>query len=137
MQGGGRGPAVVPGQPERSLLIQAVGHTHEKLKMPPKKQLSPQQVADLTQWIKDGAAWPKARVPASVGKYTAEYDRLRKTHWAWQPLREVPVPGVRDGSWARADRPSWSIALLSKFWHSVSSGQNWRSWRLVMRPFSW
>src|SRR5438105_2815815 len=40
LQGGGRGPAVVPGQPEKSLLLQAVGHTHQKLKMPPNKKLS-------------------------------------------------------------------------------------------------
>ncbi|MCI0457673.1 MAG: PSD1 and planctomycete cytochrome C domain-containing protein [Gemmataceae bacterium] len=112
LQGGGRGPAVVPGQPGKSLLIQAVGHTHQKLKMPPKKQLSAQQIADLTQWIKDGAAWPRARVPASVGKYTAEYDRLRKTHWAWQPLREVPVPVVRDTSWARGEIDRYILARL-------------------------
>src|SRR6516225_6317380 len=39
LQGGGRGPAVVPGNPEKSLLLRAVAHTHPKLKMPPKKQL--------------------------------------------------------------------------------------------------
>ena len=32
--GGDSGPAVVPGEPEKSLLIQAVTHTHERLKMP-------------------------------------------------------------------------------------------------------
>src|SRR5438105_5969349 len=37
LKGGGRGPAIMPGQPEKSLLIQAVSHTHPKLKMPPKK----------------------------------------------------------------------------------------------------
>src|SRR5947209_4396442 len=41
--GGGRGPAIVPGQPEKSLLLQAVAHTHPKLKMPPEKHLSAAQ----------------------------------------------------------------------------------------------
>src|SRR2546425_7213727 len=47
--GGGRGPAVVPGDPDKSLLMQAVRYTHAKLKMPlpPAKQLSAEEIADL------------------------------------------------------------------------------------------
>jgi cytochrome c553 len=56
INGGGRGPAIVPGNPEKSLLLQAVKQTHKQLKMPPKKHLSDQEIADLTQWIKDGRA---------------------------------------------------------------------------------
>src|SRR5262245_61602763 len=41
--GGGRGPAVVPGHPEKSLLIKAVHYADKKLQMPPKKQLSDEQ----------------------------------------------------------------------------------------------
>src|SRR5262249_16208458 len=101
--GGGRGPAIVPGHPEKSLLLQAVRHTHKDVKMPPKKHLSDQQIADLTQWIKDGAAWPKARLPASVAKIDPAYAKLRKEHWAWQPLRQVKSPAVRDTAWPRSD----------------------------------
>jgi hypothetical protein len=57
--------------------------------MPPKKQLAVEDVAILEQWIKDGAAWPQARVPASLGKPRPEYEALRKNHWAWQPLGAV------------------------------------------------
>jgi len=103
IQGGGRGPALVPGQPEKSLLIQAVRHTHKKLKMPPKKHLSDQQILDLTKWIKDGAAWPAVRVPASIGRPNAKYAKLRREHWAWQPIRAVTIPAVRDTSWPRTD----------------------------------
>src|SRR5262245_46310754 len=42
IQGGSRGPAIVPGDPEQSRLIQAVRYTDDELKMPPKKQLSEQ-----------------------------------------------------------------------------------------------
>src|SRR5258706_6346632 len=48
LNGGGRGPAVVPGQPEKSLLLKAVLHTDAKVKMPPEKHLSAEQIADLT-----------------------------------------------------------------------------------------
>lgn len=99
VHGGGRGPAIVPGQPEKSLLIQAVTGRHRQVKMPLKKPLSATEIADLSSWIKDGAAWPKPRVPASLGRHTAEYDKHRKEHWAWQPLRDVNLPEVKDSSW--------------------------------------
>src|SRR5262245_6440250 len=57
LRGGDHGPAVVPGQPDRSLLIRAVqfqGDFH----MPPKEKLKPRQVADLVEWVKRGAPWP-------------------------------------------------------------------------------
>ena len=78
--GGGRGAAIVPGHPEKSLLIAAVRKTHAEVKMPPKKELSEAQIADLMQWIKDGAAWPKPRVPAAIGRTNPEYEKHRKQH---------------------------------------------------------
>ncbi len=112
IHGGGRGPAVVPGQPHKSLLIQAIRHTHAKLKMPPKKHLSDQEIADLTRWITDGAAWPKPHVPASIGRPSADYERLRKQHWAWQPLRETRPPQVMEDSWPRDDLDRFILARL-------------------------
>src|SRR5687768_13400510 len=57
LAGGTRGPAIVPGKPAESLLVRAIGHG-ETLQMPPKKKLAPAEIAELTKWIKDGAAWP-------------------------------------------------------------------------------
>src|SRR5262249_52146416 len=112
IRGGDTAPAIVPGKPEKSLLLQAVKQTHEKIKMPPKKQLSEEQIADLTKWIADGAAWPPVRVPASVGKPNPEYDRLRKEHWAWQPLAETKPPAVKDTAWVRDDIDRFILAKL-------------------------
>ena len=112
IRGGERGPAVVPGQPEKSLLIQAVRQTHNKVKMPPKKHLSAEEIADLTQWIKDGAAWPQVALPASLGKYQAKYETLRKEHWAWQPLRDGQAPPVHDATWPRDDIDRFILAAL-------------------------
>ena len=92
IQGGGRGPAVIPGDPEKSRLIQAIRQTNDGLKMPPKKKLTDEEIADLAKWIADGAAWPEPKLPASVGKSEAEYEKLRKEHWAWQPLRQAQLP---------------------------------------------
>ena len=58
LRGGNSGAAIEPGNPEESLLIQAVSHTHERLRMPPTGQLEPHEIEDLKQWIRTGANWP-------------------------------------------------------------------------------
>jgi Planctomycete cytochrome C len=59
LAGGDTGPAVTPGQPEKSLLIEAIGYENSDLQMPPKKgtgkKLSDEQIALLTEWVKMGA----------------------------------------------------------------------------------
>src|SRR5439155_24543682 len=56
LRGGGRGPAIVPGNPVASILIQAV-RQDGALTMPPGGKLSATDIATLTQWIKRGAPW--------------------------------------------------------------------------------
>src|SRR3954469_23916843 len=59
LKGGETGPAVIPGEPEKSLLIKAVGYADKELQMPPKnKKLSDRQIADLRIWIQMGVPWP-------------------------------------------------------------------------------
>src|SRR5262245_16132151 len=57
-QGGDRGPALVPEDPDKSLLIRAVRYTDEELRMPPKSRLSEEQIQDLITWVKMGAPGP-------------------------------------------------------------------------------
>ena len=60
LRGGDSGPAVIPGQPEKSLLMQVIRHEIIDMQMPPKKaKLSDQQIADMAQWIKDGCTDPR------------------------------------------------------------------------------
>ncbi len=110
--GGNRGPAVVPGRPGESLLLQAVRRTHAKLKMPPDSRLTDAEIADLARWIEEGAAWPRTELPSSLGRYAARYAELRKTHWAWQPLRPAGVPPVRAAAWPRSDVDRFLLAKL-------------------------
>jgi Planctomycete cytochrome C len=56
LRGGESGPAISPGNPERSLLIQAVRH-QGRFHMPPKGKLPAETVADLVEWVKRGAPW--------------------------------------------------------------------------------
>jgi len=113
LTGGNTGPAVVPGDPGKSLLLRRVTQTDPKRRMPADgPALTAEQVADLTTWIKDGAAWPALRVPASIGAAKPEYDRLRKEHWAWRPLTDPKVPAVRGAAWPRDDIDRFLLAGL-------------------------
>lgn len=59
MEGGSRGRVIVPGDPERSLLIAAVRHTDPQLKMPmAAPKLAPAEIAALVAWVKAGAVTP-------------------------------------------------------------------------------
>lgn len=113
IEGGRRGPAIKPGEPGDSLLIQAVRHKGG-LEMPPKKQLSDEQIADLEQWIRDGAAWPSIELPESLGKSKPEYDKLRKEHWAWQPLGDAVPPQVRDEGFVFNEVDRFILAALDQ-----------------------
>jgi cytochrome c553 len=113
LTGGGRGPAVVPGHPEKSLMIQAVQQTG-KLKMPQGKQLTESQIATLSKWIKDGAVWPRAELPGSLGAHKAKYERLRKEHWAWQPLTNPKTPAVKNADWALDDIDRFLLAKVQE-----------------------
>src|SRR5947209_3433259 len=98
LHGGDGGPAVVPGQPERSRLVTAVGYADVDLQMPPKGKLPDAAVADLTEWVRRGAPWPQEdSAKATAGGF--DLARRRAEHWAWRPVRPAEPPGVRDGHW--------------------------------------
>ena len=90
LKGGKTGPAVVPGKPEESLLIQAVAHTNEKMKMPLGAARMPDsEIAVLTDWIKAGAYWPEVKVAATPGKGKYVITEEQRKFWAFQPVRKV------------------------------------------------
>jgi hypothetical protein len=88
LKGGKTGPAVVPGKPEESLLIQAVTHANEKMKMPLGAPRMPDgEIAVLTEWIKAGAYWPEGKaVSTGKGKYVITGEQRK--FWAFQPFHK-------------------------------------------------
>ncbi len=94
LKGGDSGPALDPGDPEKSLLIKAVRHTDKELQMPHKdKKLTDAQIADLVTWVKMGAPYPRAS-ESRTGGIAAK----AKSWWAFQPVRPPKVPGAADGN---------------------------------------
>jgi len=96
LKGGDTGPAIVPGDPQKSLLVHAISYDPDGYKMPPTGKLSDEAIAALTEWVRRGAPWP---MESSAAAATAKkFDlRERATHWAFQPLRHEPPPDIRTG----------------------------------------
>ena len=107
-KGGENGPALVPGDPEHSLLIKAVRYTDEHLQMPPKdKKLPALQIQNLEAWIKMGAPDPRTGAPASAAPMMDP-----KSHWAFKPLVAPPVPAVKGQSQVQAPVDAFLLARL-------------------------
>jgi len=83
LNGGSRGPAIVPGNASESLLMTSVRRVSD-LKMPPGKQgLSDEDVATLAKWVDEGAPWPEGTAAASAKNF-------------WWSFRKPEKPAVPD-----------------------------------------
>ncbi|MGH7172104.1 MAG: PSD1 and planctomycete cytochrome C domain-containing protein [Gemmataceae bacterium] len=112
MTGGDLGPTFVPGKPEESLLIKAVRHEDE-LKMPPKKKLAKEQIADLTKWVRMGAPWPGSDAAPSIpGKRPFQISERDRAHWAFQAIKRPPIPAVKNQQWVRNPIDAFILAKL-------------------------
>lgn len=101
-KGGKSGPAIVPGQPDRSLLITAVRYTDPEVQMPPKgEKLAEVDIANLAKWVEMGAPDPRTGSTGAVARPGSA--GASKEHWAFQAVKRpaIPAPVV-----AAADRGS-------------------------------
>ena len=113
LKGGQHGPAVVPGDPAKSLLITAV-HQSTSLKMPKGGKLNVQEVADLTQWVKQGATWPTS-APGTVLSASVKSGIItpkQRAFWSFQPLKVEPPPTVKDDHWSSSPIDKIVLAKL-------------------------
>ncbi len=118
LKGGESGPAVVPGNPDLSLLVEAVNYAGPE--MPPTGKLAPEKIAVLTRWVSLGAPWPSGGRSAAHATSIVASNVLRSTltaadraFWSLQPLRKPPVPARREPS--AADWDDWSRNVIDRF----------------------
>jgi hypothetical protein len=92
LKGGSRGPAIVAGEADKSVLILAVTHQHPTLRMPKgEAKLSDDAIADLRRWINEGAVWPAATTAKNNYVIKPEH----KAFWSFQPIVKSAPPSVR------------------------------------------
>ena len=112
LHGGDTGPALEPGKPDDSLIIEAVSYTDADLQMPPKgDRLSSQQVADLKEWVRRGAPDPRSLV--AKGSSSA-YAGVGREHWSFLPVRKQTVPTVSNPGWCRTPIDAFILARLEE-----------------------
>ena len=104
-KGGDSGPAVVPGKPDESSLIDAVRYTDEAVSaMPPKSKLPDAQIQLLEQWVEMGAPDPRKIVEVDAPMVEPfDLDKRFKEHWSWRPIKTPTVPSVQLKDWAIDD----------------------------------
>jgi hypothetical protein len=107
LAGGTRGPAIVPGKAQRSLLFEMV----REHKMPPRQPLADEEVDLLRRWIDAGAVWhgPALVVPAAQPARIANREA-----WSLRPIRRTSPPSVSRPEWVRNPVDAFILARLEQ-----------------------
>jgi hypothetical protein len=111
VKGGDTGPAIVPGHPEKSLLLQAVKYEDHDLQMPPEKsggKMPAERIAELEAWIRIGAPDPRTNGPTAPAHNMAK----AKEHWAFKPVVKPAIPTVKDSAWVKTPLDAFVLAKL-------------------------
>jgi mono/diheme cytochrome c family protein len=110
VEGGGRGPALIPGNPEQSLIVAALRHTDAELRMPRNaEKLTDAEIEGFVEWIREGAEWADAAAPLAIPRRGVTDEE--RSFWSFRPLVRPAVPAV-DGDWARTDVDRFVLAKL-------------------------
>ena len=109
LEGGESGPAVVPGNPEDSLLISAM--RHDDFEMPPQGKLPQTIITDFEKWIVAGAADPRHGTVEVAKSNLIDVEAGRK-HWAYQPPRISAIPKVKNTTWPNNNIDCFVLAAL-------------------------
>ncbi len=102
-KGGNSGALFQAGDPGASLLIRALRHTDNSLKMPPGKPLPPEIVADFETWVRLGAAMPQDRLISQSKKPEL---------WSLQKVNNPAIPVVNNSSWVKNDLDPFILSRL-------------------------
>ncbi len=108
--GGDMGPAIKPGDPNRSLILKAVSYKDPDLQMPPKKKLSNRAIQLLRKWIADGAIDPRAGKP-HVTSNNLDIPAAKKT-WTYTTPKSQPLPKTQNTNWPKNRIDHFILAKL-------------------------
>ena len=113
LQGGKRGPAIIPGNAEESLIIAALRRVNDDLQMPrDADQLPDSEIQGFIDWIQAGAEWAELTAPLAIprrGVTAAE-----RNFWSFRPLAQPAVPEPDRSDWARTDIDRFVLAKLEE-----------------------
>lgn len=114
LKGGNSGPALVPGAPEKSLLLRAIRYSDSALQMPPVGKLTDEQIADFESWIKMGAPDPRSDT-AQPAPAKSKYDFAKaRRFWSFQPPKDPSVPPVKRKDWPQTPIDHFILTKLEE-----------------------
>jgi mono/diheme cytochrome c family protein len=117
LRGGETGPALVPGDPEKSALLKAIQHAEGFPRMPRgRARLPAADIAAVAEWIKAGAVWPGSAETTTAATVAPEkaITAEQRAFWSFQPLASHAPPAVTDAAWPRTDIDRFILARLEK-----------------------
>jgi Protein of unknown function (DUF1553)/Protein of unknown function (DUF1549)/Planctomycete cytochrome C len=114
VRGGDSGAVLVPGDPAKSRLIEAISYKNVDLQMPPKGRLPEAVLADVTTWVQTGAVWPEERSSTVTASQGFDLARRKAEHWAWQPVHRPEVPAVKNKPWSAGPVDAFLLARLEE-----------------------
>lgn len=113
LKGGGRGPAVIPGNPEQSLIVAALRHEREDLRMPRNgAKLSDAEIQGFVEWIQAGAEWAKSEAPIAVPRRATT--KAEREFWSFRPHPVLHAPTPVKSEWAKTDIDRFVLASLEQ-----------------------
>ncbi len=122
--GGDSGPAVVPGKPGDSLLLEAL--RYESYEMPPAGQLADHIIADFETWIRSGAVDP--RDSDTVAPAAGVGMEQGRAFWSFQPIASPTVPDVKNESWPLNEIDRFVLSRLEENQLAPVNDANQISW---------
>lgn len=128
LKGGVSGPALVPGDPDKSLMLVRAMHNDPMREVPPKDPPTDAELAALRRWIAAGAPWPEPK--EKPAKQVAAQDKIgdawsdprnpivkafngkRLDLWSLKPISQPPLPAVKDKAWPRNEIDAFILAKI-------------------------
>ena len=128
LKGGFSGPALIPGDPDRSLMLVRAMHNDPMREVPPKDPPTEADLAALRRWIAAGAPWPEPKekpakqiaVQEKVGDAWSDprnpivkaFNGKRLDLWSLKPISQPALPAVKDKAWPRNEIDAFILARI-------------------------
>lgn len=98
LKGGETGPAIIPGDPKNSLLVDTINYG-EVYEMPPDSKMPADEIALLTEWVAKNAPWPKVNDAHLLEAKAFDLEKRKQDHWCWQVPQKTSIPKVKNSAW--------------------------------------
>ena len=118
LKGGSSGPALVPGDAKKSLLIQSIRHDDPDSAMPKDRpKLSDAVIADFVKWVNDGAPDPRDQPASDTAAGDKGWDATftaRKDWWSFKPVQKFAPPTVKNTAWSAHPVDQFLLAKIEE-----------------------